>query len=73
MLRKKKAPAAAARQEEEKANAAAGGVPVAPRRSPGQIRLTKDMQDLDKPTFIEMRVDQANIMQFGLTMDLSRE
>ena len=73
MLRKKKAPAAAARVEEEKANAAAGGVTAAPRRTPGQIRLTKDMQDLDKPSFIEMRVDQANIMVFGLTMNLQNE
>ena len=69
MLRKKKA----ARAEEEEKSAAAGGVPTAPRRSPGQIRLTKDMQDLDIPSFIAMRVDQENIMEFGLTMDLSRE
>ena len=59
-------------QEEEK-KAAEGGQAAAPRRSAGQIRMTKDLQDLDKPSFIEMRVDPANIMVFGLTMDLSRE
>ena len=77
MLRKKKPAAAAAggvdrRQEEEEKQAAAGGV-QAVRRTPGQIRLTKDMQELDKPSFIEMRVDPANIMVFSLTMDLTQE
>ena len=52
---------------------AATGVAQAPRRTPGQIRLTKDMQDLDKPSFISLNVDPANIMTFGLTMDLSSE
>ena len=70
MLKRKKAGNARAAEEENKV--AAGGT-VAPRRTAGQIRLTKDMQELDKPAFIEMRVDQANIMVFGLTMDLSRE
>ena len=73
MLRKKKGAAAAARQEEEEEKKAAGGGTTAVRRNPGMIRLTKDMQELDKPAFIEMRVDQANIMVFGLTMDLSQE
>ena len=73
MLRKKKAPAAAARQEEEEKKQAAGGAQAAPKRSPGQIRLTKDMQDLDKPSFIDMRVNQENIMEFGLTMNLQNE
>ncbi len=73
MLRKKKAPAQQQRAEEEEQKAAAGGVTAAPRRSPGQIRLTKDMQDLDKPAFIDMQVDPANIMQFGLTMNLTNE
>ena len=71
MLRKKKGAAAAARQEEEEEKKAAGGGATVVRRNPGMIRLTKDMQELDKPAFIEMRVDQANIMVFGLTMDLS--
>ena len=72
MLRKKKAVNNERVQEEEK-KAAEGGQAAAPRRSAGQIRMTKDLQDLDKPSFIEMRVDPANIMVFGLTMDLSRE
>ena len=54
MLKRKKAGNARAAEEETKV--AAGGV-VAPRRTAGQIRLTKDMQELDKPAFIEMRVD----------------
>ena len=71
MLRKK--PKNNDRVQEEEKKAAEGGQAAAPRRSAGQIRMTKDLQDLDKPSFIEMRVDPANIMVFGLTMDLSRE
>lgn len=78
MLRKKKAAAAATdavdrRGEEESKAAAAGGAPTTIKRTPGQIRLTKDMQELDKPHFVTMNVDQSNIMEFGLTMDLSSE
>ena len=77
MLRKKKAAAAASdqvdRREEEETKAAAGGAPATIKRTPGQIRLTKDMQELDKPAFITMNVDQSNIMQFGLSMDLRNE
>ena len=75
MLRKKKAAPEAEnrRKEEEEKNAAAGGATTAVRRTPGQIRLTKDMQDLDKPSFVTLNVDQANIMVFQMTMDLARE
>ena len=31
------------------------------------------MQDLDKPSFVTLRVDPANIMEFGLNIDFSRE
>ena len=31
------------------------------------------MQDLDKPSFITMRLDPNTPMEFGLTMDLTRE
>ena len=74
MLRKKKDQSAAARvQEEESKAAAAGQTTAAPRKSPGQIRLTKDFQELDKPSFIELNVDQSNIMNFSMQMDLKGE
>ena len=31
------------------------------------------MQELDKPSFIELQIDANNIMTFGMTMDLSNE
>jgi len=52
MLRKKKNVERAA--EEEKAAGDTGG---APKRMPGQIRLQKDLTELEKPPFVTLHID----------------
>ena len=41
--------------------------------SPGQIRLTRDLQDLDKPAFVNLTVNPDNVMQFSLNLNLATE
>lgn len=52
MLRKKKNVERAA--EEVKAAGDTGG---APKRMPGQIRLQKDLTELEKPPFVTLHID----------------
>eukprot|EP00806_Schmidingerella_arcuata_P004239 Macronucleus_4849.p1 GENE.Macronucleus_4849~~Macronucleus_4849.p1 ORF type:complete len:183 (+),score=50.91 Macronucleus_4849:1-549(+) len=66
MLRKKKQ---VERVEEENKDGAA----AAPKRMPGQIRLQKDLTELDKPPFVDMHIDPTKLMEVTLDIDFKNE
>ena len=70
---------AAKKQEEEEKKAAAGGVPsdqpvVKVKKSPGELRLKKDLAELDLPAHASVNFpDKDQIMKFEVFVDLTKE
>ena len=57
-------------EEEEKAT----GVIVGKKKAPGEIRLKKEILELDLPTHAKVLFpDETNIMKFEVKVDLTRE
>ena len=66
------------REEEEKKkaeeDAAAGGQPVGKKKVPGEIRLKKELLEIDLPSHARINYpDENNIMKFEVLVDLTRE
>lgn len=64
------------KEEEKKQEVDANGNPVAvyQKKSPGEIRLKKEITELDLPSHAQIAFpDEANIMKFEVFVDLTRE
>ena len=68
MLRKKKN---VERVEEEKKEE--GAASAAPKRMPGQIRLQKDLTELEKPPFVTLHIDPTQLMIVTVDIDFKNE
>ena len=64
------------KEEEKKGEEDVNGNPVAPKqkKSPGEIRLKKEVTELDLPSHAQISFpDESNIMKFEVFVDLTRE
>lgn len=66
------------KEEEKKEEAIAQVTGVAPlgknKKSPGELRLKKEIAELDLPSHAQVHFpDETNIMRFELVVDLTKE
>ena len=58
-------------EEEAKAN---GDAPIKQKKSPGELRLKKEIAELDLPSHAQVYFpDDTNIMRFEVIVDLTKE
>lgn len=61
-------------KKEEEAAQTTGQVPLKQKKSPGELRLKKEIAELDLPSHAQVYFpDNANIMKFEVLVDLTRE
>ena len=60
-------------QEEHKADGGPEGATPVKKTSPGELRLRKDIAEMDLPSHAEAKFDATNIMKFEVFVDLTKE
>ena len=62
------------RDEEEDKKVEEDGAPVTKKKSPGELRLKKEIAEMDLPTHAQVNFpDETNIMSFEVYVDLTKE